>query len=496
MDALLSDNLKYNILGRCENPVNVFNKYTGQYVEVPCRKCNKCLLNKSNIGSLLCSIEEAYSRYCYFFTLTYDESSIPRMQVELSECGVGLFGDPVEHQNFVFNAYTPRVVSEYGKHLFTAKFEVDYVNRYLKKINSRNNTIPILFYKDVQLYLKRVRKKLSQISSSSLRYYAVGEYGPVHFRPHWHILFYFTDATLPEDFTQIATECWQYGIVDFSASRHNCSSYVAGYVNNFANVPRILSYRAVRPRAFHSSHFGFSPFEEDEEEVYAHPIEYINGKVFKLFSGNIHANFFNRVRCYFFPRCPRFNDKDNVPLFEYYTFYRKIEDLLVGEDSLHYYRFIEECFFNKDFYQSLLVIQVRNVVKYLFDVFSPTPTLIADKEYFKSFVTRALYFSKRFVYGICRGNSDLFHIRLNQIISYYQQASLIVLGNWYRAISEYLEQYGDDADLSVFYSSKIISDDEFSYVHPIVEQLKYEFSNQIYERTKHRILNDANKIFN
>jgi hypothetical protein len=41
---------------------------------------------------------------------------------------------------------------------------------------------------DVQNYIKRVRKYLFQKLGSyeTLHFYAVGEYGPVHFRPHYH----------------------------------------------------------------------------------------------------------------------------------------------------------------------------------------------------------------------------------------------------------------------------------------------------------------------
>jgi hypothetical protein len=41
---------------------------------------------------------------------------------------------------------------------------------------------------DVQNYIKRLRKYLyKQLGSyETLHFYAVGEYGPVHFRPHYH----------------------------------------------------------------------------------------------------------------------------------------------------------------------------------------------------------------------------------------------------------------------------------------------------------------------
>ena len=48
-----------------------------------------------------------------------------------------------------------------------------------------DNLIPFLNYVDVQNYIKRFRKYLYQVLGSyeTLHFYAVGEYGPVHFRP-------------------------------------------------------------------------------------------------------------------------------------------------------------------------------------------------------------------------------------------------------------------------------------------------------------------------
>ena len=54
------------------------------------------------------------------------------------------------------------------------------------------NLIPFLNYVDVQNYIKRLRKHLKTALGSyeTLHFYAVGEYGPVHFRPHYHILLF------------------------------------------------------------------------------------------------------------------------------------------------------------------------------------------------------------------------------------------------------------------------------------------------------------------
>ena len=63
-----------------------------------------------------------------------------------------------------------------------------------------DNLIPFLNYVDVQNYIKRLRKHLYQILGSyeTLHFYAVGEYGPVHFRPHYHILLFTNSKEISE----------------------------------------------------------------------------------------------------------------------------------------------------------------------------------------------------------------------------------------------------------------------------------------------------------
>ena len=44
--------------------------------------------------------------------------------------------------------------------------------------------------RDIQLFIKRVRKKHSSLTDEKFKYYCVGEYGSHTFRPHYHIMFF------------------------------------------------------------------------------------------------------------------------------------------------------------------------------------------------------------------------------------------------------------------------------------------------------------------
>ena len=500
MDFVISDNLKYNALGRCEKPLQIRNKYTGDMVEVPCGKCNACLVNKCNSGSFLCTIEEAYHRFCYFVTLTYSDDNIPVVYPEVYDVELDLLGNPVDDQKVNFYTTTPRVIKEYGDVLYSTRMSLSYIQKYQNKIKVRNGGIPVLFYKDVQLYVKRLRKFFTKISSANIRYYAVGEYGPKTFRPHWHILFYFSDRKIAEDFIQAANKCWKYGRVDCSASRHSSASYVAGYVNNYSCVPTLLQARIFKPRCFHSTHFGFAPLEEDKEKIYQDPFAYIDAKVLSLFSGNVSAQYFNRVRCFFFPRCPRFTDKNVTSHLDYYTLSFRLRSVMANftMTTSELYRYIHYIFF-VNYPVSGVASVVHDIIKGLFDVFSYTPTLIRDEEYFEKFVKRALYMSNHYVNYVCDGIKTNFSLRLQQIKDFYSTLQLRTLGNWYCAIGEYIEHFGDDADLSPFYISSSVdgvSDDEPNTLVPLVEQLKFEYANKLLSNLNLSMLTSSMSVKN
>lgn len=95
-----------------------------------------------------------------------------------------------------------------------------------------NNTVPItkrgfmtLIKQDLQKYFKRLRKR----SKDKIKYYAVGEYGSITKRPHYHIILF--NAT-PED----AIAAWSLdekliGNVDIGRVSEASVAYVLKYVN-------------------------------------------------------------------------------------------------------------------------------------------------------------------------------------------------------------------------------------------------------------------------
>jgi len=134
-----------------------------------------------------------------------------------------------------------------------------------------NSLIPYLNYVDVQNYIKRLRRHLDKYTNEKISFYAVGEYGPVHFRPHFHLLLFFNSQEIADVLRECHNKSWKFGRSDIQCSNGGCASYVASYVNSLAAAPSLYrSCRAFKPRSRAS--LGF--FEKGEtfdegEDVYA-----------------------------------------------------------------------------------------------------------------------------------------------------------------------------------------------------------------------------------
>ena len=92
----------------------------------------------------------------------------------------------------------------------------------------------------MQLFIKRLRKHLSKYTNERIRYYACGEYGPQHFRPHFHLLVWFDRTETFKAFNRCLYSAWRFGRISSEVSRGSCSKYVAQYLNSNAVFPRYL----------------------------------------------------------------------------------------------------------------------------------------------------------------------------------------------------------------------------------------------------------------
>ena len=318
----------------CQHRSFITNKYTGARIAVDCGQCDYCIHKKAQKASMRVKTAGSAFKYSYFVTLTYDNEHVPLMACKVLHSdyddAIGISGDI--HFGYERHKYVP--VSEYQcddnsmlRHIFfeqvqgTVPFDreikeyvpvkdnwflsMDAIRSFIYKTQSvdktdypaseqygRDNLIPFLNYVDVQNYIKRLRKYLyKQLGSyETLHFYAVGEYGPVHFRPHYHILLFTNSEEVSKVLRYCHDKSWKFGRSDFQIARGGASSYVASYVNSLSSAPLLYrSCRAFRPRSRASLGFfekgcdfveGEEPYAQIEQKIDS----VVNGRVYN-FSG-------------------------------------------------------------------------------------------------------------------------------------------------------------------------------------------------------------------
>lgn len=316
----------------CQHRSFITNRYTGARIAIDCGQCDYCIHKRAKKASMRVRTAGSAFKYSYFVTLTYDNANLPLMYCKVLhseyEDVIGISGDI--HYGNEYHDYIP--VSEYQcddnsmlRHIFfeqvqgTVSFDreikehvpvkdnwflsMDAIRSFISKTQAvdnmdypaseqygRDNLIPFLNYVDVQNYIKRLRKHLSQKLGSyeTLHFYAVGEYGPVHFRPHYHLLLFTNSDKVAEILRYCHDKSWKLGRSDFQRSAGGAASYVASYVNSLCSAPLLYrSCRAFRPKSRSSVRFFEKgcDFVEDEDpyaQIEARIDSVVNGKVYNF----------------------------------------------------------------------------------------------------------------------------------------------------------------------------------------------------------------------
>lgn len=311
----------------CQHRSFITNRYTGARIAVDCGQCDYCIHKRAKKASMRVKTAGSAFKYSYFVTLTYDNANLPLMYCKVLhseyEDAVGISGDI--HFGNEYHNYVP--VSDYQcddnsalRHIFfdqvqgTVPFNrelkeyvpvkdnwflsMDAIRSFIHKTQALNKTdypvseqygcdnlIPFLNYVDVQNYIKRLRKHLFKKLGSyeTLHFYAVGEYGPVHFRPHFHLLLFSNSDEVAKVLRECHDKSWKLGRSDFQHSAGGAASYVASYVNSLSSAPLLYrSCRSFRPKSRAS--IGFfekgCDFVEDDD-----PYAQIEAKIDSVVNG-------------------------------------------------------------------------------------------------------------------------------------------------------------------------------------------------------------------
>jgi hypothetical protein len=543
----------------CQHRSFITNKYNGARIAVDCGQCDYCIHKKAQKASMRVKTAGSAFKYSYFVTLTYDNKHVPLMACKVLHSdyddAIGISGDI--HFGYEHHKYIP--VSEYQcdddsmlHHIFfeqvqgTVPFDRETkeyapvkdnwflsmaaIRSFIYKTQSvdktdypasaqygRDNLIPFLNYADVQNYIKRLRKYLyKQLGSyETLHFYAVGEYGPVHFRPHYHILLFTNSKEVAEVLRYCHDKSWKFGRSDFQIARGGASSYVSSYVNSLSSAPLLYrSCRAFRPRSRAS--LGF--FEKgcdfvEGEEAYAQ----IEQKIDSVVNGRIHN--FNGLcirstppLSYIRSLLPRFSSARNddsiaiarilravhstpkriakfgfiaykqdsvLSLVRTYYQYLKVQNILTDDDKiiLHASRCLTR------FCNSSSDVDIESYINKLYRLFLYVYKFFRNW-HLPSFGSDISAYSGRIMFIIKTG------IEYEKKKNYEDLRGVYGLRSQYPELSDcmfVLPANGQESDILQSVSRETVQ---------LLEQLRYRSSTLCRDMIKHKKLNDANNIFN
>lgn len=169
---------------------------TEGYTIIPCGQCIGCRIDYSRQWADRCMLEAKEHDSNYFLTLTYDD----------------------DHLDSIRSGYTEKESGEY------------------KEILSLNK-------RDLQLFHKRLRKKLDADQRPPIRFFACGEYGSPEntMRPHFHEicfglvlddlkLYKYNKLKQPLYTSEYLNQIWKKGFVIIGQATWESCAYVARYV--------------------------------------------------------------------------------------------------------------------------------------------------------------------------------------------------------------------------------------------------------------------------
>lgn len=427
----------------CENPVRIFNKHTRKFEFVRCGKCSICLNIRQS--SLVQRMEEESKcwRYCVFFTLTFDEKSIPHFVLSpdnrfLVDPHTGLTVD-MDDLNSSFKTLSP-----VARRLYVC----------------RRRFIPYVTVKHGQDFIKRLRYYFNSLIKNThdqkiLRYVCVSEYGPSLYRPHIHGVLWFNSRTFAGSVQDLISKAWPFGRVDCSFVKSSASSYVARYVSCTTGLPRVYLHRELRPFIIFSKFPAIGSFLSTSEELRE---IFVEGSVTRTLEDRkslsvkdvpLWRSFESRL----FPKVKSFADLSHRDRVTLYSVYRQSE-CEHFEDFLTWCINIVKCH-NSEF------SPIRTFVSsYLNDLFIENESSVHPERYYSLrnlyYVSRHVYF-QRLIFGV---SLDYY---VGRIENYYSKKELFKLKNFYLFQEEFSKQYGTALPLVYMYdNSKELVDSRHS----------------------------------
>lgn len=339
-----------NLFG-CLKPSIIYNKNTGHYESVPCKKCVYCLNVEASRQSSRVKKEIQQHIYSVFFTLTYNNEFIPRMEMFKDKHGKTQF----KHIGRTANMHDSTPYNSKGldhRYRYSDNVEIPEIEKN-EQITKKHVQFGVVCKKDIQNFLKRLRKKIDKLNLSyndkKIRYYIASEYGPITKRPHYHGIIFFDSKQLGSQIKNLIVESWgifekepgkfnKYKFTPFADTfrtlEHikicdpNTAKYVAEYVASNMGLPKMLQERCSKPFHLQSKNPVIGEFKASRKEVF----ELIDSGIIRqnrtIFTKDgVETKAYLRISqdslYSVFRKCYRFSELSNDSKYNTYNFYSK-----------------------------------------------------------------------------------------------------------------------------------------------------------------------------
>lgn len=399
----------------CENPKRIFNPYLREFQFVACGRCNTCRTKRAYSWVKRIQSECSCHKYSVFFTLTYSNDFVPYIKFD-DDCCYRSFRTT---QNFTVDIS-------------------DFDDLSLRLLDT--DRLFVLDSSHIQLFIKRLRSNIyeeTKESSSSLRYYIVGEYGPTTFRPHYHGILWFDSERINRVFEKVFVKAWSkynraccayesIGRVDWSYVNSNAAQYVAQYLNCTNNLPSVLTFPAFRPFSLQSRRPPIGSLLESEkqiQEIFYQGLTKISlpqrqGE--KPVASPLHSYLKSRL----FPKCLRYSTLSHAYRVEVYRLAESVsEDSFAGWSTEARNRLIKRDIFN------LLDTTYHT---FIFDYLDELSSSFLD---FRPII-RAVLISRKVIERARQFGCSLDYY-VSRIEKFYDNCEKQVLNSWYEFAEEY-----------------------------------------------------------
>lgn len=472
---------------QCLDPQRIYNKYIGEEMIVECGCCAACLNRKASRNALKCRLESTQHQYTMFVTLTYNQINVPLMR-HLPSTRIMDYEAP-------FMELTERL--GIGTVLGYDNLDPYNERRLLTKCKTFD-LFPHLSKRDLQLFMKRLRKYLSKYSNEKIRFYAVGEYGPVHYRPHYHLLLWFSDVKIFEIIQQAVSACWRYGRVRTEIPRGDCAQYVAKYVAGNHTLPRVFMLRETRPFALHSYHLGEGFLQKEKEKVYQLTAREFNERSVNLGKDAQKFVVWRSFKTFYFPKCKGYAFLNDDQLYYVYRLYFTASDWTKKTCVAAIARYILRTILgvigvygNTEQFHS--DPDINDLLMYFYKSCDINYCAVDDYDDYFMRIYNELRLSKHFLMFVCDGDlsPEKSKSMIERIKQYWNECDY----NNLLSQLESMEQldFTDEEDFQYYYHN-------IDWTKDIIESKKYikfcaDSKNRSEMSIKHKKLNDLNKIF-